>query len=84
MRIRIRGRNPAEFRKSILTITEYGKLVRVDQYVQKIDARSLENDNAWLDGQKFLRTADGKPCNKLDDGTFQVVGTNQILRPIDE
>ena len=56
-----------------VTMLVYVKKIRVDTYTS----------SEVLDGMKELRTADGRSCNYLERGRYQVVTTGEILTSIE-
>lgn len=68
---------------SIRVKTDKGLEVVIDEYQEFIDGRSKEDTReVWLPGLKRLELRDGGAVNFIDENTFQVVSTGQILTTI--
>ena len=52
-------------------------------FVEIIDAGTLDDPNAEVEGIKRIRTDSGDDVNRLEQGRYKVVATGQILRSDD-
>ena len=57
-----------------------GRQYRVYIYTDFIDAGSFEDPNAVVEGLKELRTSDGMPINRRQQGEYEIVQTGVVLR----
>jgi len=65
---------------SFIAVGEDGSERKLHIFTQIIDAGTLDNPDAELEGLKELRTDDGKAVNRLEKGKYQVVVTGETLR----
>lgn len=73
-----------ERRGSFPAIGENGRQVRINVYVDIIDAGHQKDPHAEIEGPlKELRTDDSDAVNRLEKGKYQVVSTGEILRSQD-
>ncbi len=65
-------------------ITDSGEEVTVAVFQNMIDSRTLDNPNAEpTPGLKTFILSDGRSLNLIDDGTFTIVQTGEIVRKAD-
>ena len=57
-----------------------GRSYTIYIYTDFINAGTLDDPRAEIEGLKELRTSDGKAVNRLSKGEYQVVQTGVILR----
>jgi hypothetical protein len=57
-----------------------GRQYTVYIYTDFIDIGSFQNPNAVVEGLKELRTSDGMPVNRLQQGEYEIVQTGIVLR----
>ena len=67
-RIKACGQNGAAY-----TIVEYEKVTTL---------RPISGASQQVKGSKYLRLTDGRHVNFVDDETFKIVATNEIIRKI--
>lgn len=65
---------------SFPAFTDTGTEYRIFQYQEYIDASTAQKPNATIPGLKFMETSDGFHVNYLDDNTYQIVETGEIVR----
>lgn len=63
-------------------ISESGKEYTVTVYQEDIDVSSHDNPNATIPGHKRALTLEGYHVNFIDDNTFRIVETNEIVHSI--
>ena len=56
-----------------------GQVVRLYVYQDVIDAGSMDDPHATLLGMKRIVTGQGQNVNFIDDNTFKIVVTNEVL-----
>ena len=59
---------------------ENGNPVRIVVFEEQIASGQLKNPGAPTGGMKRVQTEDGKAVNFIDDATFKVVATGQVVR----
>ena len=57
-----------------------GSPVQVNEYWQMVDYSPRRNGTDWLPGPKRFALEDGDALRRVDEYTFQVVRTDEILR----
>jgi|688.fasta_scaffold516184_2 hypothetical protein len=65
---------------SFNAVGESGRTYTLHEWVDKIDAGTLSDPNATLDGLKRIVTDDRGPVNFLEKGKYKLVMTGEILR----
>jgi hypothetical protein len=56
-----------------------GQVVRLHAYQDMIDAGTHDDPYATLPGMKRFETSQGQAVNFIDDNTFKIVVTDEIL-----
>ncbi len=56
-----------------------GTLYEVDEIQEYVDASS-HSGRAWIESMKRLELGDGRKVNYMDDDTFKIVATGEIIR----
>lgn len=60
-----------------------GKIYTVVTIQEFIEATAISDTSArWIKGMKRLELEDGSPVNYVDDKTFEIVTTDQIIRAV--
>lgn len=62
---------------------ESGERYVLIEYTEMTLRQPLNKPEYWIAGAYFHETADGQSVNELDDGTYQILQTDEILRRID-
>ncbi len=65
-----------------MTVDSAGRQHVVVVRGSSINTGSLDGPRASIDGLKTLSLLDGSPVKRLQDGTFQVVSTREVLRRV--
>ena len=68
---------------SFTAVGEDGEAHRIDIFTDIIDAGTVADPDAEMEGLKQLRTEDGMAVNLLEKGKYQVVVTGEILHSDD-
>jgi len=68
-----------EHRGSFTAVDEEGHEHTIHIYVDVVDAATMGDPNAEIEGLKSLKTEDGGNVNRLEKGKYQIVQTGQIL-----
>ncbi len=68
-----------DFKGSFDAHNSQGGTTLIDIYVDILDASTIENPEAELEGFKSLRTRTGQHVNRLEKGKYQVVVTGEVL-----
>lgn len=58
-----------------------GALHEIDEIQEYVDASTYKGE-AWIEGLKRLETASGGHVNYIDDNTFKIVATGQVIRRV--
>lgn len=73
--------NKKEETARFATITDGGDRHTIIEYTTMILHRPVDGPEQWVRGPKSYSTDSGKPVNRLDDGAFKLVLTDQVARP---
>lgn len=63
-----------------VAVADDGRTFTIEEFTNFIDAGSMENPIAEIEGLKGLRTSDGMHVNVLGDGEYKIVETGLKLR----
>jgi len=63
-------------------VSDSGNKYTVLIYQKFIDASTAEDPNKYIPGIKSARTLDGQPLNRIDDKSFEIVETGEIITRI--
>lgn len=67
----------------IKVATESGKQMTLVCFQNFHDATSIgDQAKRWVPGMKRLALSDGSPVNRIDDDTFSIVATDEIVRRV--
>lgn len=64
-------------------VTESGLSYKIVAYQEFIRVSAMSSPESWIPGMKRLELANGSsPVNRIDDSTFKIVLTNEIVRKL--
>jgi hypothetical protein len=70
---------------SFKAIDDQGKEYKIVEYTDFIDAATLADNPPPVQGQRALKTSDGRSVNQVAEGVYEIVGHPMIrLKAIDE
>lgn len=57
-----------------------GTIYEVDEIQEYVSSRPLSGGASWIPGMIRLEMSDGSHVNHIDDDTFEIVATGEIVR----
>ena len=66
----------------IRALKDDGGIITVFEFQQQVSSRPLDGPARTLPGMKVLTLPDGSPVNFVDEHTFKIVQTGEIVRRI--
>lgn len=60
-----------------------GQRRKLNLYVDLINAASMDDRTATIEGLKTLETAEGDPVNYVSKGHYQLAHTGEVLKSLD-
>lgn len=75
---------PLQHTRTLEAFDSEGRRFLIHEYVSIIDASTLDNPRATVEGLKTYRTSSGGAVNKVGENQFEIVGAGvrvMVIRP---
>lgn len=75
--------NKLVHKKTFEAVDESGRVHLLHTFAKMIETTTLAGGQSFIEGLKTTKTDSGQHCNRLEDGRYKIVATDQILTPLE-